>query len=147
MIYEYTLDPARQQIDVIHGFLTGCYWSPGVRREVIESAIRQSVVMGAFSQPAGKQIGFARVVTDYATFAWLCDVFVLDEHRRRGVAQAMLERLFSDPRMKTLRRWCLATKDAHGLYRRYGFTPVPADRWMEMRLPAEAWQAPASGRP
>lgn len=144
MPIEYSGEQSRQQIDVIHRFLAGSYWSPGVRRDVVERAIAGSLVMGAFDAPLDRQIGFARVVTDEATFAWLCDVFVLDSHRGRGVAKAMLQRLFADPRLGTVRRWCLATRDAHELYRRFGFVPVPADRWMEMHLPVDVWQGPSA---
>ena len=108
---------------------------------MVESAIRNSLVIGAFDlADAGRQVGFARVVTDYASFAYLCDVFVVESWRGRGVSKRMVSALIAHPRLQTLRRWCLATRDAHDLYRQFGFEPVAAERWMEKRLPVEAWQ-------
>ncbi|MCI0362453.1 MAG: GNAT family N-acetyltransferase [Phycisphaerales bacterium] len=138
MSIEISFLPERMQIDVIHGFLRESYWSPGIRREVLERAIANSLVVGAFD--GGKQIGFARVVTDYASFAWLCDVFVIPAYERKGIAKRMLRALLDHQRLQTVRRWCLATKDAHRLYEQFGFEPVDAKRWMEKRLPVTAWQ-------
>jgi len=140
MSIEISFDPDRMRIDVIHGFLRESYWSPGIRRDVVECAIANSLVVGAFDTATGDQVGFARVVTDYASFAWICDVFVIPSHRGRGIAKRMLAALIDHERMRTLRRWCLATKDAHGLYEQFGFKAVRAKRWMEKRLPATAWQ-------
>jgi GNAT superfamily N-acetyltransferase len=143
--YDLSLDPARVQLDVVHPALAASYWSPGIRREVVEAAIRGSLVIGAYEKASGRQVAFARVVTDYATFAWLCDVFVDEAHRGRGIAKRMLATLIDEPRLQTLRRWCLATKDAHELYRPFGFDPVPAERWMEKRLTMGAWSAKSEG--
>ena len=140
MEYEFSTESARMQMDVIHGFLSGSYWSPGIRRDIVERAVQQSLVIGAFEQSTGRQVAFARVITDFATFAYLCDVFVLEPHRGRGVSKRMMEILLNDPRLQTLRRWCLATKDAHGLYRQFGFEEVSAGRWMERKSAAEVWQ-------
>lgn len=142
MDYELSTDPARMQLDVIHGYLATSYWSPGIRRELVAEAIRNSLVLGVFDRASGAQVAFARVVTDYATFAYLCDVFVLEGHRGRGLSKRMVEHLIADPRLQTLRRWCLATRDAHDLYRRYGFEDAPPGRWMDRRSPAPAWQDP-----
>lgn len=139
--YELSLDPARIQIESVHAALAASYWSPGVRRDVLVEAIRNSLVVGAYETASGRQVGFARVVTDRATFAWLCDVYVDEAHRGAGIAKQMVERLLEDPRLQTLRRWALATRDAHGLYARFGFEPVPAERWMEKRLPPRAWSS------
>lgn len=114
---------AEMQIDVIHGYLTASYWSPGIPRETVARAIAGSHVVGAFD--GGVQIGFARVVTDHATFAYLADVFVLEEARGRGIAKAMVERLQASPTLQGLRRWLLATRDAHGLYGKLGWEPLP----------------------
>jgi N-acetylglutamate synthase-like GNAT family acetyltransferase len=138
--YELSLDPTRIQIDVVHAQLAASYWSPGIRREVLETAIRNSLVVGAYEKTAGRQVGFARAVTDFATFAWLCDVVVDEAHRRRAIAKRMISALMADPRVQTLRRWCLATRDAHALYRALGFSPVPGERWMELLPPSAAWQ-------
>jgi GNAT superfamily N-acetyltransferase len=140
MDYELSTDPARMQLDVIHGYLATSYWSPGIRRELVAEAIRNSLVLGVFERASGAQVAFARVVTDYATFAYLCDVFVLESHRGRGLSKRMVEHLLAHPRLQTLRRWCLATRDAHELYRRYGFEDAPAGRWMDRRSAAAAWQ-------
>jgi GNAT superfamily N-acetyltransferase len=137
--YELSFDAARVQLDRVHAVLAASYWSPGIRREVLAKAIESSLVVGAFAVPSGEQVAFARVVTDYATFAWLCDVYVDDAHRGRGLAKRMVGRLVEHPDLQTLRRWCLATRDAHGLYERFGFEPVPAERWMEKRLSSSAW--------
>jgi len=137
--YELSHDPSRLQIDRVHRALAASYWSPGIRREVVERAIAGSLVVGAYDPATGEQVAFARVVTDRATFAWLCDVYVEEAHRGAGLGKRMIEALLADPRLQTLRRWCLATKDAHGLYARYGFQPVPAERWMEKLLPKRAW--------
>ncbi len=137
--YELSVDPTRVQLDVVHPALAGSYWSPRIRRDVLASAIRHSVVISVFERATARQVAFARVVTDCATFAWLCDVYVDEPHRGRGLAKRMVATLIEDPRLQTLRRWALATRDAHSLYERFGFTPVPAERWMERRLPSSAW--------
>jgi len=141
---EISLDPARVQLDVVYGWLRTAYWSPDVRREVVERAFANSVVAGAYVGDA--QIGVARLVTDQATFGWLCDVFVAETHRGQGVARAMVRALMADPRLQTLRRWCLGTRDAHGVYAPLGFGPVNPAIWMEHRPDAAAWQAQSATR-
>ena len=118
------------------------YWSLGVPRNVVEQAIDGSICFSAFPDDPDRgapQVGFARVVTDKATFAWLCDVFVLPEHRGKGVAKQLMVAVMSHPDLQGLRNVILATRDAHGLYSRYGFTPLaePA-RWMAIRRPYRA---------
>ena len=140
MPYTITLDPARQDLDAIHGMLAGACWSTDIRREVLAEALRNSIVVLAIDDATGKTVGLARVVTDRATFAWLCDVFVLEGHRGHGLSRRMLEELERHPSLQTLRRWCLATRDAHGLYEKFGYRPVPADRWMEKQGAKERWQ-------
>jgi GNAT superfamily N-acetyltransferase len=140
MPYTITLDPARQDLDAIHKVLAGTYWSSDIRREVVAEAFRNSIVVLAIDDASGETVGFARVVTDRATFAWLCDVFVLEGHRGHGLSRRMLEELERHPSLQTLRRWCLATRDAHGLYEKFGYRPVPADRWMEKQGAKERWQ-------
>lgn len=139
-MYDLSLDPARVQIDVVHGFLSTCYWSLGIRREVVEKAIAHSIVCGAYLSTTGEQVGFARAVSDHASFAYLCDVFVLEPHRGHGLATRMVNTLAAHPELQTLRRWLLATRDAHEVYARIGFVPVDATRWMERVLPREGWQ-------
>ena len=135
-----TLDPARHDLDAIHDMLASTYWSPNIRREVVAEALRNSITAVAIDEATGTTVGLARVVTDRATFAWLCDVFVQEPWRGQGISRRMLEALEAHPSLQTLRRWCLATRDAHGLYRKFGFQPVAADRWMERLGPKEAWQ-------
>jgi N-acyl homoserine lactone hydrolase len=137
--WQLSIDPARLQLERIHGWLAGSYWSPNIRVEVVEQAFRNSLSIGAYDAQ-GPQIGVARAVTDCATFAWLCDVFVDETRRGQGVAKAMVKALMADPRLTTLRRWCLATRDAHPLYRSLGFSDVVPGRWMEYMLPSEVWQ-------
>jgi GNAT superfamily N-acetyltransferase len=137
--YEISLNAGRVQVDVVHAALAASYWSPDIRRDVLEVAIRNSFVIGAFVASTGRQVGFARAVTDRATFAWLCDVWVDEGHRGAGLGKRMVAILLDHPDLQTLRRWALATRDAHELYARYGFEPVPAVRWMEKRLPLGAW--------
>lgn len=132
--YEINTDPARLDIAAIHAFLTQSYWSPGVPRSTVERAIANSLCFGAFWN--GEQVGFARVVTDRTTFAYLCDVYVLEEHRGRGLAQQLMDHVMRHPDLQGLRRMMLATRDAHGLYAKYGFTPLAApDRMMEVHKP------------
>jgi len=127
-------------MDVIHGFLTASYWSPGISRALVERAVRNSVCFGVYEE--GRQVGFARVITDQATFAYLADVFILEAHRGRGLAKALMSAIVADPRLQGLRRWVLATRDAHGLYERYGFTPLAKpQRFMELHQP-DVYAAP-----
>ncbi len=136
-----SLDPARQDLDAIHGMLAGTYWSPNIRREVVAEALRNSITAVALDDATGATVGLARVVTDRATFAWLCDVCVREGRRGQGISRRMLEALERHPDLQTVRRWCLATRDAHGLYEKFGYLPVPAGRWMEKPCPKERWQA------
>ena len=132
-----SLDPARIQLDVVHGWLHTCYWSPGVRRDVVERAFSNSLVAGAYRD--GRQVGVARVVTDQATFAWLCDVFVDETARGQGIATAMVKTLLEDARLQTLRRWCLGTRDAHAVYRSLGFETVDPRIWMQYLPDPAGW--------
>ena len=118
--YEADDDLSRIQLDVAHAFLATAYWSRGVPRDVVERALAGSVVVGAYG-PDGSQVGMARAVTDRATFAWIADVFVLPEHRGRGLGRFVVESLLGHPELQGLRRIMLATADAHDLYRGYGF--------------------------
>lgn len=139
--YEISTDPDCMQLDILHAGLAASYWSPNVRRDIVETAIRNSIVIGAFERDTHRQVAFARVVSDCATFAWLCDVWVDEKHRGIGLGKELVAELMNDHRLQTLRRWCLATKDAHGLYEQFGFRLVPAERWMEKKLPTSLWQA------
>jgi GNAT superfamily N-acetyltransferase len=114
-------DAKRLDVDVIHGFLATSYWARGIPREIVERSIRGSLCFGLYD--GERQMGFARVVSDYATFAYLADVFVLESHRGRGLAKWMMECVMAHPDLQGLRVWRLATRDAHDLYRRFGFGP------------------------
>ena len=128
-----TTDPARLDLDAIHDFLAGSsYWATGIPREVMERSIRHSICFGAFD--GGRQVGFARVISDRATFAYVCDVFVLPGRRGRGVGARIMACITSHPELQNLRLWTLFTRDAHGLYRPHGFRDARhPDRLMERR--------------
>jgi GNAT superfamily N-acetyltransferase len=123
-------DPARLQPDEIFAYLSRSYWAKGRSREVVERALQGSLCFGLYLD--GRQIGLARVVTDFATFAYLCDVYVLEEFQGRGLGKWMLSVVMAHPGLKNLRRFMLATRDAHSLYRQFGFTELKTpERWME----------------
>jgi GNAT superfamily N-acetyltransferase len=126
---------SRVDLDRVHGWLSReAYWSPGLDRAVFERAVANSLVASAFVD--GGQVAFARVVTDRATYAWLCDVFVAEAARGRGVGQRLVAALIAHPDLQGLRRWSLRTRDAHGFYQRFGFTSVTApERFMERHNP------------
>ena len=131
---EISTDPSRFDLDVIHGYLTRSYWAEGIPRETVARSIENSLGFAAFAD--GKQVGFARVITDRATFAYLADVFVLEEFRGRGVAARILEAIVSHPDLRNLRRWMLVTRDAHPLYAKFGFRPLGnPERVMERVAP------------
>lgn len=137
---EITLDAARVDPAAAWALLRTTYWSTNIRREVVENALANSLVAGALHRQSGELVGIARAVTDRATFAWLCDVFVLEPHRGKGLATRMVQALIAHPDLQTLRRWCLATRDAHEVYRPLGFQPVPPDRWMELVRDTATWR-------
>jgi GNAT superfamily N-acetyltransferase len=131
---EYTIscDPARLDLGVVCGFLSGeSYWARGRSRERVERSVKNSLSFGLYK--GGAQVGFARVVTDYATFAWLADVFVLDSERGRGLGVWLVETIMAHPDLQEVRRWLLATRDAQELYRRFGFRDLSGSSlgWME----------------
>ena len=129
-------DRARLDLDVIHGFLTNCYWAKGIPREIVARSIEHSLCFGVYDG-SGAQVGFARVVSDFATVAYLGDVFVLESHRGRRLSQELMECITQHPALRGLRRWILLTRDAHGLYKKFGFTPVKSpDRYMELHDPS-----------
>ena len=132
--YIVSTDAARLDLDVIHGFLTQSYWSPGVPRDVVERAIKGSLCFGLYE--GTRQIGFARVITDQATYAYLADVFVLDAEQGKGLGTWLMEVIMAHPALQGLRRWGLITRDAHALYRKVGFKPLAnPDRHMEIAKP------------
>ena len=123
--YEISTDPARLDIDAMHAYLTRSYWSPGIPRDIVARAARGSLCFGVYQ--GGRQVGLARVVTDHATFAYLCDVYVLEEHRGKGLSKWLMREVMSHPALTGARRAMLGTRDAHGLYARHGFQAPPDD--------------------
>lgn len=120
--YLLTTDKTRLDLDVIHGFLMTSYWAAGISADIVICSVENSLTFGLFE--GDEQVGFARVVTDYATFAYLADVFVLRPHRGQGLGKWMMDVVFSHPELQGLRRWMLATRDAHDLYRKHSFTAL-----------------------
>jgi len=118
--YEISTDPARLDFTAIHAYLTRSYWSPGIPLATVEKAARNSLCFGVYER-SGAQVGFARVVTDHATFAYLCDVYVLESHRGHGLGKRLMREAMAHPALTGARRIMLATRDAHGLYRQSGF--------------------------
>jgi GNAT superfamily N-acetyltransferase len=128
--YLISTDPGRLDLDAIYAYLSGeSYWARGRPRDQIVRGIENSIPFGVYLD--GRQVGFARVVTDYATFAWLADVYVLEAHRGQGLGKALVEAVIEHPAVAPVPRVVLATADAHGLYERYGFKRLRGDsRWM-----------------
>ena len=133
--YEITCDRTRLDIGAIHDFLSQAYWSAGIPRAVVERAIENSLCFGVFHDE--QQVGFARVITDKATFAYLADVYIVSEHRGKGLSRRLDQEIIEHPDLQGLRRILLATRDAHGLYAKFGFKPLAApDRIMEIHNPS-----------
>ncbi|MCX6934024.1 MAG: GNAT family N-acetyltransferase [Verrucomicrobia bacterium] len=126
-------DSERLDPEAIHAYLSRSYWAASRSREVIVTSLANSLCIGVYNE-MGEQVGFARVISDYATFAYLCDVYVLEAHRAQGLAKAVLRFINAHPRLQGLRRFHLVTRDAHGLYAQFGFTPIAnPERHMERR--------------
>ena len=132
--YLISTDPALLNLDVIHGFIAQSYWAKDIPRHLVERAIGNSLCWGVYHHAA--QVGFARVITDQATFAYLADVFVLPDHRGRGLSKALVATILAHPDLQGLRRWMLVTADAQTLYEQFGFKAVPQpERHMEIHRP------------
>jgi len=130
----YTISTQRERLDTqcIHRFLTTSYWAEGITLHVVERSLEHSLPFGLYHQE--QQVGFARVITDYATFVYVADVFILEEYRGRGLSLWLMETVIGHPELQGLRRWILFTRDAHGLYRKVGFTPSPTPQRLMERL-------------
>jgi GNAT superfamily N-acetyltransferase len=136
--FTISTDPARLDIDAICDFLTRAYWANTRPRKRTEHAIQNSLVFGVYD--GDRQIGVARVVSDYSVFAYLCDLFIHEDYRTHGLGKWLVETVLEHPDLKEVRRWLLATHDAHGLYERFGFAAIEEpERWMQMvrRFPEE----------
>ena len=128
-------DPARLDADAVHAYLTRSYWAEGIPREVVARSLANSLCLGLYAAD-GKQVGLVRVISDYATFAYLCDVYVLEPHRGHGLAKAAMRFTLAHPRLQGLRTWSLRTRDAHSLYARFGFKPLDhPESSMSLRFP------------
>ena len=126
--YTISTDKGKLELDVIHDFLFTCYWCQGIPEEVVARSLETSLCFGVYQGEA--QVGFARVVTDYATFMYLGDVFILESHRRQGLGVALIEAVVSHPDLEGVRTWLLLTADAHGLYQKFDFEVVQNERVM-----------------
>ena len=129
--FTISTDPARLDADAIHAFLTRSYWAEGIPKDIVARALQHALCFGVYD--GVKQIGLARVISDYATYAYLADVYVLEDYRGQGLGKWLMTCVMSHPDLQGLRRWSLATRDAHGLYRQYGFAELARpERWMEI---------------
>ncbi len=127
-------DPSKIDLDAVHAYLVRSYWAEGIPRQIVERSIKGSLCFGMYE--GVKQIGFARVITDRATFAYIGDVYILEEYRGTGLSKWLMSCIKAHPDLQSLRRWALATRDAHGLYRQFGFTDLKApEKWMEITNP------------
>lgn len=133
--FSISTDTTLLDIDFIFHFLNQeSYWAQGISREKIERSISESLCFGVYHE--GKQIGFARIITDKSTFAYLADVFIINSYRKQGLAKWLLQTMMAYPDLQNLRRWMLATADAHQLYEKFGFTQLNApNRWMQKFTP------------
>lgn len=132
--FTISTDAEKLDLAVVHGFLTASYWARGIPLEVVERSIGGSLPFGLYH--GDRQIGFARVISDFATYAYIGDVFVLEEYRGQGLGTWLMETVVACPELQGLRRWTLATRDAQALYLKVGFTPLHSpDRWMERWFP------------
>jgi GNAT superfamily N-acetyltransferase len=136
--FTISTDRSKLDLEIIHSFLRESYWAKGIPREIVARSIENSLCFGVFAE--GKQLGFARVISDYATYAYIADVFILESHRGHGLGKWLMEQIMSHPQLQGLRRWSLCTRDAHGLYEQAGFTaPRSPQNYME-RLDSEVYQ-------
>jgi len=136
--FTISTDASRLDLDTIVDMLTRAYWAVGRPRERTERAIKNSLVFGIYN--GGRQIGVARVVSDYSIFAYLCDVFIHEDFRAHGLGKWLIQTVMEHPDLKEIRRWVLVTNDAHGLYKQFGFTSIEdPEHWMQMfkRFPEE----------
>lgn len=137
----YTISTERERldVDVIQGFLSASYWAAGIPRAVVVRSIEHSLPFGVYH--GTRQVGFARVISDYTTFAYIGDVFVVEEYRGRGLSKWLVEMIVGHPELQGLRRWILLTRDAHGLYQKVGFTPSRTPERLMERYFADVYRS------
>ncbi len=134
--FEINTDFGKIDLALVHEFLTHSYWARGIPLETVARSIQNSLCFGIYEHGSSRQVGFARVISDRATFAYLADVFVLEPYRAQGLSKWMMTCIKSHPQLQGLRRWMLATSDAHGLYRQFGFNTLKSqEKWMELHDP------------
>jgi GNAT superfamily N-acetyltransferase len=132
--FTISTDPSRLDMDTISGFLARAYWANTRPRERTERAFQNSLVFGLYE--ANRQIGLARVVSDFSVFAYLCDVFIHEDYRAHGLGKWLIQTIMEHPDLRDVRRWVLVTNDAHGLYKQFGFTAIEdPDHWMQSFKP------------
>jgi GNAT superfamily N-acetyltransferase len=142
--FEVSTDRLRLDVVLVHNFLANSYWAQHIPLETVRRSIDYSLCFGIYK--AGQQVGFARVITDYATYAYLADVFVLEAHRGQGLSRWLMECIADHPELQGLRRWALVTRDAHDLYKKFGFEELRSpQRWMERHDPDVYEIIPGSG--
>jgi GNAT superfamily N-acetyltransferase len=130
--YVISTDPSLLDLETVHEFLRRSYWASERPLETLKRAVEGSLNFGLYHGEERRQVGFARVVTDFATFAWLCDVFIDEAHRGQGLGVWLMETVVEHPELRCMRLWMLGTRDAHGLYEKIGFTPLSApEKWMQ----------------
>lgn len=130
-IYLVSTDKSKLQINVIHNFLKDAYWSKNIPKEYVGKSIEHSLCYGVYCD--NKQVGFARVITDYVALAYIADVFIVEEHSGKGLSKWLMECLLANPELQSVRGWSLKTKDAHGLYKKFGFIPPEIPEWIMER--------------
>lgn len=132
--YTLSTERSRLDVDVIHGFLSNSYWAQDISRALVERSLEHSLPFGVYH--GTRQVGFARVISDYATFAYIGDVFIIEEYRGKGLSKWLIEMVVGHPELQGLRRWMLLTRDAQGLYQKVGFVPSRTpERLMERYFP------------
>ncbi|HEY0611770.1 MAG TPA: GNAT family N-acetyltransferase [Chitinophaga sp.] len=132
--FSISTDRDKLDLDLIHSFLSNTYWAKGIPRSTVERSLQHSLCFGLYHEQ--QQTGFARVITDYTTFAYLADVFIIPSYRGKGLSKWLIKTILEHPELQGLRRWLLATADAHGLYTQFGFTPLPhPERFMQIHYP------------
>ena len=136
---DYTISTDKEKLDIpfIHSFLSKeAYWSLNIPLDTVERAIAGSLCFGVYHQPSSSMVGFARIITDYATIAYLGDVFIIPAHRGHGLSKWLMQEIMAHPNLQSLRRWVLLTADAHELYRKFGWVSIPhPEKYMELHDP------------